>query len=501
MKKPGSTVYPLSVAIVALVVAAGAIDPASFDKATKSVFNFIGLNLGWWYFLSMNIFVLVPVFLAFSRYGKLTMGLSGEKPEFSDISWFAMLFGAGMGVGLVFYGVGEPLYHFASRPFGGDPGSPAAASEAMRATFHHWGFHPWASYSVIAICLAYFQYRKNGPGLISSLFLPILGPKGQDGAMARAIDIVTILATLAGVATSLGLAVIQIAGGLGYMANLSQGSGTMLAILLILAAAYTLSAFTGLDKGIKFLGNLNLVLFSLLGLAMFLLGPSVTIIETLISSTGDYLSSLLASSHDLDPFGTEKKSWLRDWTLYYWAWWVAWAPFVGSFVARISKGRTIRQFVAGVLIAPSLGCFTWFSIFGATALTMEINGADLTSVVNSDLSVGVFAMYKSFPLGSLMSIIMVILVSTFFITSGNASSFVLSMYSSGGRLDPPKSRILVWGVLQGALAFVLLITGGLKSLQIASITFALPFSIIMVLALIIFWRTLKRDFPEGSVID
>ncbi|MDR2456563.1 MAG: BCCT family transporter [Deltaproteobacteria bacterium] len=500
MKKKASPVYLLSVAIVALLVAAGLIDAALFDKIAQGLFAFIGAKFGWWYVLSMNVFVIVPVALALGRYGGLTMGKPGEKPEFSDYSWFAMLFGAGMGVGLVFYGVGEPLYHFASRPFGGEPLSPRAASEAMRATFHHWGFHPWASYSVIAICLAYFQYRKSGPALISSLFLPLLGPKGQDGVLARTIDVLTILATVAGVATSLGLAVLQIGGGLGYLAGLGQGAALKLLILLALAAAYTVSAFTGLNKGIKLLGSLNLALFSLLALALFLLGPSVAIVETLISSVGDYLSSLVEKSHDLDPFGSGRKAWIKDWTLYYWAWWIAWAPFVGSFVARISRGRTIRQFVAGVLIAPSLGCFAWFSIFGATALTMEMGGADLTSVVNQDLSVGVFAMYKALPLGGLMSALMIILISTFFITSGNASSFVLSMYSSGGQLNPPKSRVLVWGILQGALAFVLLMTGGLKSLQIASITAALPFSAIMVLALICLYRQLRRDFPQGAPV-
>ena len=220
-----------------------------------------------------------------------------------------------------------------------------------------------------------------------------------------------------------------------------------------------------------------------------------------MTATGDYLSSLVGQSFDLDPFGSGYKSWLRDWTLYYWAWWIAWAPFVGSFVARISRGRTIRQFVVGVLVAPTLGCFTWFSVFGGTALSLQMGGVDLVSAVNKDLSVGVFAMYESIPLGGLMSAVMLVLISTFFITSGNASSFVLSMYSSGGGLNPPKGRILVWGALQAALAFVLLMTGGLKALQIASITAALPFSLIMILALACLWRTLRRDFPPGSAID
>jgi glycine betaine transporter len=299
----GAVVFRLSVAIVVALVAWGIINPSGFEGATMKIFSLIGSSFGWWYMLSMNAFVLVPIILAFSRYGKLTMGRPGEKPEFSDASWFAMLFGAGMGVGLVFYGVGEPLYHYASRPFGAEAGSGRAAADAMRATFFHWGFHPWASYSVIAICLAYFQFRKDGPGLISSLFLPLLGPKGQDGLLARTIDILTILATVAGVATSLGLAVLQIGSGLSYLAGVEPGLATRLAVLLALAVAYTLSAFTGLTKGIKFLGNLNLTLFCLLALALFLIGPSIVIVETLMTATGDYLASLIRQSFDLDPFG------------------------------------------------------------------------------------------------------------------------------------------------------------------------------------------------------
>jgi glycine betaine transporter len=489
------------VAVIASLVLYGILKPNSFESLTQGIFAFIGNKFGWWYMLTMNAFVVIPILLAISRYGNLTMGEPGEKPEFSDFTWFGMLFGAGMGVGLVFYGVGEPLYHFDSRPFGAEAMSNQAASEAIRATFFHWGLHPWASYSVIAVCLAYFQFRKKAPGLISSLFLPYLGPKGQDGLLARVIDILTIFATVAGIATSLGLAVLQLNSGLKYLFSIEQGILTRFWILLILAVGYTYTAFTGIDKGIRYLGNFNLTLFIILGLALFLVGPSIKILETLLTGVGSYLSNIVNQSFDLDPHGKSYKKWLNDWTLYYWAWWIAWAPFVGSFVARISKGRTIRQFVLGVLLAPSLGCFVWFSIFGGTAITMQISGeVDLIKAVNNDLSVGVFAMYQRINLGSIMSILMLIMISTFFITSGNASTYVLSMYASGGNLNPPKSRILVWGTLQAALAFVLIFTGGLKALQIASITAALPFSIIMILALCCFWKTLRHDFPPGTPV-
>ncbi|MDR0354203.1 MAG: BCCT family transporter [Deltaproteobacteria bacterium] len=498
----GRLVYGTSVAVVIAVVLYGLFQPEEFGRQTNNLFVFVGGHFGWWYMLAMNVFVVVPLVLALSRFGRLTMGQPGEKPEFSDLSWFGMLFGAGMGVGLVFYGVGEPLYHLASRPFGGEPLSGQAGREAMRATFFHWGLHPWASYSVIAICLSYFQFRKNSPALISSLFTPYLGPKGQDGALARVIDVLTIFATVGGIATSLGLAVLQISSGLNQLLGLEKSAANSLAILVVLAAAYIGSAISGLNKGIRYLGNFNLALFSLLAVALFLFGPSVKILETFMTSLGAYVSGLVSQSFDLAPHGGGYKSWLNDWTLYYWAWWIAWAPFVGSFVARISRGRTLRQFVFGVLLAPSLGCFTWFSIFGGTALSLEMSGqADLTSVVNADLSAGIFALYQHIHLGTIMSFLMLILICTFFVTSGNASTFVLSMYSSGGKQTPVKTKIFVWGILQAALAFVLMLSDGLKTLQIASILAALPFSLIMVLALVCFIKTARRDFPEGSTIS
>ncbi|MDR3134876.1 MAG: BCCT family transporter, partial [Deltaproteobacteria bacterium] len=370
----GKVVYGLSVAVIALLVCYGILYPSSFDSVTQVLFAFIGAKFGWWYMLAMNVFVVVPIILAFSRFGGLTMGEPGEKPEFSDLSWFGMLFGAGMGVGLVFYGVGEPLYHFDSRPFGAGAMSALAAKDAIRATFFHWGLHPWASYSVIAICLAYFQFRKKGPGLISSLFLPYLGPKGQDGLLARVIDILTIFATVAGIATSLGLAVLQLNSGLNYLFGFSHDALTRFFVLLVLTGAFTFSAFSGLNKGIRYLGNFNLALFIVLGLSMFLVGPSIKLLETFMTGLGSYFSNIVGQSFDLDPYGQGHKSWLNDWTLYYWAWWVAWAPFVGSFVARISKGRTVRQFVLGVLLAPSLGCFSWFATFGGTALSIQMSG-------------------------------------------------------------------------------------------------------------------------------
>ncbi len=499
--KKDNLVYIVSLAVMVILVGSGLVAPEAFNSATSALFNFFSTYMGWWYMLAMNCFVFFPIFLAVGKFGKLKLGEEDSKPEFSTTAWFGMLFGAGMGVGLVFYGVGEPLYHLASAPFGAEPNTARAAEDAMRASFFHWGLHPWAGYSVIALCLAYFQFRQGAPGLMSSLFLPLLGPKGHRGNIARTVDVLTIFATVAGVATSIGLAVAQINSGLQYAFGLPKNTAMQLTILLVIGFVYTYTAVTGMAKGIKFLGNLNLFLACLLAGLLLLLGPTLAIIETLVTGVGSYFQNLIIESFDVAPYGGDYKKWLSSWTIFYWAWWIAWAPFVGSFIARISRGRTIRQFVTGVLLVPAFGCFTWFSIFGGTALEMQLTGvADIASAVNEDLSTAAFAMYSHVPLGTVMGVIMVALISTFLITSANASTFVLSMYSTEGDLNPPKGRMLIWGVLQAALAFVLLNTGGLGALQTASIAAAAPFSIIMVLACWCLWKTLNEELRNGMEI-
>ncbi|MDL2272396.1 BCCT family transporter [Desulfovibrio sp. OttesenSCG-928-I05] len=494
-------VYYVSMTIMVALVLIGLFAPDAFAAATNTIFKFLSKYFGWWYMLAMNCFVVFPIVLAASRFGKLTLGEADSTPEFSNIAWFGMLFGAGMGVGLVFYGVGEPLYHFATPPFGAEQGSAQAAEDALRASFFHWGLHPWAGYSVIALCLAYFQFRKGAPGLMSSLFVPILGMEGYKTPIGRTVDILTIFATVAGIATSLGLAVLQINSGLKFMFGLPQSVAVQLSVLVVLGFAYTFTAVTGIHKGIKFLGNMNLALVCLLAGALLLFGPTLTIFESLVTGIGGYLSNFVYESFNTAPYGGAYKDWLGDWTVYYWAWWIAWAPFVGSFIARISRGRTIRQFVTGVLLVPALGSFCWFAIFGGTALDIQLSGvADLVKEVGADISTGVFVMYEHITLGKVMSVVMLLLICTFFVTSANSSTFVLSMYSSEGNLNPPKNRMVVWGVLQAAFAFVLLLTGGLKALQIASITAAGPFSLIMILACVCLWKALSREFAADSDI-
>lgn len=491
------SVYRISIALILAIVLWGLFLPESFAAVANTIFNFLTTYLGWWYMLAMNLFVLFPIVLAMSRFGNMKLGSEDSVPEFSTLSWFAMLFSAGMGVGLVFYGVGEPMYHFLTPPFGAEPGSAAAAEDAIRASFFHWGLHPWANYSVIALCLAYFQYRKGAPGLMSSMFLPLLGEKANRSVAGKAIDLLAIFATIAGIATSLGLGVLQINSGLKYMFGVPQNVTVQLCIIVVLAILYTFSAVSGINRGIKFISNLNLALACFLAVALFIIGPTLTILEVYMTGVGAYFSNLISESFSIAPFGGTYKKWLGSWTLYYWAWWIAWAPFVGSFIARISRGRTIREFVAGVLLVPAFGSFCWFAIFGTSGLHLELSGiAKLSEQINADISIGLFEMYKYYAFGGIMSLLMMVLIGTFFITSANSATYVLSMYSSEGNLNPSRARMGIWGVLQAALAFVLLLTGGLKSLQIISITAAGPFSIIMVVACWCLWTTLNKDNPK-----
>lgn len=336
---------------------------------------------------------------------------------------------------------------------------------------------------------------------MSSLLLPILGPKGNESFTGRVVDVLAIFATVSGVATSIGLAVMQVNTGLQYAFGLPKTMFYEMIILGVISFLYIWTAVTGLDKGIKILGNLNLILASLLSAALLLLGPTLVIFETLVTGIGSYLSTIVYASMDVSPYGGEYKTWLGKWTIFYWAWWIAWAPFVGAFIARISRGRTVREFVIGALLVPVMGSFLWIAIFGGTALEMQLSGvADIATAINADISTGSFAMYEHLPMGGLMSALMAVVISTFLITSANASTFALTMYSSNGNLNPPKIRMTIWGILQSSFAMVLMLTGGLIALQTASIAAAAPFSIIMVLAAYCFWVNLKTDFPEGTEI-
>ncbi|WP_317890764.1 glycine betaine uptake BCCT transporter [Paenibacillus arenilitoris] len=467
----------ISVAIIVVFVLWGAFMPSQLADTAAIVFQFAIDSFGWFYLLAMFGFLIFSLALAFGKYGRIKLGDDDDEPSYSLFAWFAMLFSTGMGIGLVFWGVAEPLSHFLTPPEGVAGGTAEAARVAMRYSFFHWGLHPWAIYTVVGLILAYHQFRKGRKGLISSTFYPLLGPRAE-GPIGKAIDTLAIIATAFGVATSLGLGALQINGGLNAMFGLRNGTGPQIWIIAIVTVLFMLSATTGLDRGIKLLSTTNLWIAFALLVFVFLVGPTAFILDTLTSTLGFYVQNLIQMSLRLSPFSQSK--WIGDWTLFYWAWWIAWAPFVGTFIARVSRGRTIKEFVLGVLLVPSLLGFLWFSVFGGTGLHMELfENVPLAAAAEKDVTSALFMTLKQLPLGMIASGIATLLIVIFFITSADSATFVLGMLSQQGNPNPTNKVKITWGVLQSTIAIVLLVSGGLNGLQTASIVTSLPFAVII----------------------
>ncbi|MBI9014201.1 MAG: BCCT family transporter [Clostridiales bacterium] len=486
-KSKNNTVFSISLVVVFGIVLWGIIGAKSFEVSANAAFNLLVSKFGWFYLLSMTLFVVFAVWIALSKYGKIKLGPDDSKPDYSFISWFAMLFSAGMGIGLVFWGVAEPLNHFIN-PMGMDGGTEAAGQFAMMKSFMHWGLHPWANYSVLALALAYMQFRKGKPGLISSIFIPLIGEERVKGWMGKTIDILAIFATVAGVATSLGLGTLQINSGLNFLFNVPENSIVQIIIVVVVTVLFMISAITGLDKGIKFLSNLNVSIAAVLVILSIIIGPTLLIVTNFGQGMLLYAKDLVV---DINPFG--KSEWYGWWTIFYWAWWIAWAPFVGTFIARISRGRTIREFIVGVLAAPTIASFVWFATFGT--MGME-TGVDVATEAIAKTETALFVVMQHYPLGNVISLVAVLLLCTFFVTSADSATFVLGMMSSNGDLNPSIGRKVSWGVIQSALALALMLSGGLKMLQTASIVAAFPFAFVMIFAMVSIIKALKTETFE-----
>ncbi|MGG5253610.1 glycine betaine uptake BCCT transporter [Neobacillus sp. SM06] len=496
-------VFFVSVVVTGLFIIWGLIPKsilpkANLDRVTTILQGMILDKFGWFYLLSASIFLLFALLLIFTKYGNIRLGKDSDRPDFGYLTWFAMLFSAGMGIGLVFWGVAEPLNHYYNPPY--MKGQTAEAGRAaIRYSFFHWGLHPWAIYTVIGLALAYFQFRKGQAGVISSLLRPIFGNK-VDGVLGTIVDFIAVFATVFGVATSLGLGAIQISGGLSHMfSGISNSFPTQLIIIAIVTVLFMLSAQTGLNKGIKYLSNLNIVLALAIMLFLLFVGPTNFIMNLFTTSIGSYLQNLPSMSFKLSPFGKEME-WFQSWTIFYWAWWIAWAPFVGTFIARISKGRTIREFVIGVLLVPTIFGALWFSVFGGTGIYLEYfkNKAIMDVINTSGSEVALFSVLENFPLSTVLSLLAIFLISTFFITSADSATFVLGMQTTNGSLNPPNRVKFIWGIIQSASAALLLWTGGLEALQRASIIAALPFTVVMLLIVVSLLKSFKdeRLLPE-----
>ncbi|NLU75479.1 BCCT family transporter [Streptomyces sp. HNM0575] len=476
----------------------GALATDSLDSVATTMLNSTMHNGGWAFVLAASGFVLFSLWLAFSRYGKITLGKEGEEPEFRTVSWVAMMFSAGMGIGLMFYGVNEPLSHFADPPPGTGGSAPERMQTAMATTLFHWTLYPWAIYAVVGLAIAYSCFRRGRRQTISAVFTPLIGEKNANGAFGRVIDILAIFATLFGSAASLGLGALQIGSGVKEV-NWAQHVGTpiLVVIIAVLTAAFVASAISGVEKGIQWLSNINMVLAGLLVVFVFVVGPTVLMLNLLPTSVGSFIGDLPQMAARTDSTaGKGVADWLSTWTVFYWAWWISWTPFVGMFIARISRGRTIRQFVGGVILVPSVVSLVWFAIFGGTAISLERGGAKLSD--ESTAEGQLFAMLREYPIAGITSLIVMILVAIFFVSGADAASIVMGTLSQKGTLEPGKNVVIVWGVLTGAVAAVMLLIGGggasaLTGLQNLTILVAVPFTIVMVGMCVAMTRDLRRD--------
>ncbi|WP_338754194.1 glycine betaine uptake BCCT transporter [Bacillus sp. FJAT-52991] len=485
-----SNVFWYAAAIVLIAVIFGVAAPESFEAVTANLKEFLTSTFGWYYLILVSVIVLFCLLLIFSPVGTIKLGKPDDKPEYSTPTWFAMLFSAGMGIGLVFWGAAEPLSHFAKNPPLSEAGSNDALKESMRYTFFHWGIHAWAIYALVALVLAYYKFRKDEPGLISATLTPILGSKAR-GPIGTIIDVIAVFATIVGVATTLGFGAAQINGGLSYLFGIPINFNIQLVIIVVTTILFVISAMSGLGKGIKILSNTNMVLAVLLLGLVLILGPTLLIFNMFTDTLGSYFQNIITMSFQIAPLNEEHRSWINDWTIFYWAWWISWAPFVGIFIARVSKGRTIREFLIGTLLMPALLSFFWFSVFGVSAMDLQMSGAvDLT---NNATETVLFAVFNEFPWSSVLSIIGITLISTFFITSADSATFVLGMQTTYGSLTPPNRVKLTWGIAQSLIAIVLLYSGGLQALQNALIIVAFPFSFIMILMMMSLYKSLSIE--------
>jgi choline/carnitine/betaine transport len=477
-------VFGVTAALAIAFVAWGFLDTASLGSVSGAALDWTVSSMGWLFVLTASAFVVFVIWLAMGRFGDIPLGSDGDEPEFRTSSWIAMMFSAGMGIGLMFYGVSEPLSHFVKPPPGTVPaGNPQAVQTAMATTLFHWTLHPWAIYAVVGIAIAYGVYRKGRPQLISAAFAPLLGIRRTQGPAGKVIDVLAIFATLFGSAASLGLGALQIGSGLEIVGGIGHvGNDVLVGVIVVLTVCFIISAISGVERGIQYLSNTNRVLAVVLAAFVFVVGPTVFILDLVPTAVGSYFQNLAGMSARTEASGgSGMAKWLAGWTVFYWAWWLSWTPFVGMFIARISRGRTIRQFVTGVLLVPSLVSLVWFAIFGGAAVHMQQHGTDLAG--KGGVEDQLFGMLDHLPLGTVTSVIVMVLVAIFFVSGADAASIVMGTLSERGTLEPKKWTVVFWGAATGAVAAVMLLVGGdsaLTGLQNLTIVAALPFVLVMI---------------------
>jgi choline/carnitine/betaine transport len=488
-------VFGVTAVIAVAFLAWGFVSTDSLASVSGTSLSWVMANLGWLFVTAASTFVGFVLWLAFSRFGQIPLGRDGEEPEFRTISWIAMMFSAGMGIGLMFYGVSEPVSHLVSPPpgvVGGDQSEQIQG--AMVTALFHWGVHPWAMYALVGLAIAYSVFRKGRRLLLSSVFEPLLGRRAH-GAVGKVIDMLAIFTTLFGTAASLGLGALQIRSGVEIVAGLGKtGNAVLIGIIIGLTICFVVSAVSGVAKGIQWLSNINMVLAVVLALFVFLVGPTVFILNLIPTTIGTYFQEVAMMSARTSAEGSDTAAWLTGWTVFYWAWWLSWTPFVGMFIARISRGRTIRQFVTGVILIPTLASLVWFSIFGGAAIDQQLDGIDIAGAggVESQL----FSTLGAFPLSVLASVVVMVLIGIFFVTSADSASIVMGTLSERGTIEPKKTTVIFWGLATSAVAAMMLLVGGsdaLSGLQTLTILVAVPFVLIMVALCVSLVKDLRED--------
>ncbi|MEN4956738.1 BCCT family transporter [Stenotrophomonas indicatrix] len=487
-------VFRISIALVLVLVLLAGLAPGPFNTVVQAALADVIRSVGWLYLLVVFLALVFLMYLAFGRFGNLRIGGEDAEPEFSRASWMSMLFAAGMGIGLVFWGAAEPISHFTKPPEGIEPQSMDAARAAMRYVFFHWGLHPWAIYALIGLAMAWFQFNRNGGGQISDMLQPIIG-RHHRGWIGKVVNISAVVATAVGVATALGFGTVQIAAGVERVFGLHAGIPLQLTIIAVAFVLYMASSLSGVGRGMKWLSNVNLALAALLLALVLVLGPTGAIFNTFTTTLGSYLNQLVTMSLRMSPFSSS--TWVADWTIFYWAWWISWAPFVGSFIARISRGRSVREFVVGVVLAPTLLGFFWFSVFGGTAIWSQIFGhADLVQALGNGYETVLFTLFDSLPLPLLLSSIALVLLMIFFVTSADSAVLVLATMSTDDAGEPSRRHKIAWGVGIALIAGALLLAGGLEALQGMITIAALPFALLMVLVMVSLYRVLDQEYTR-----
>ncbi|WP_082177140.1 BCCT family transporter [Arsenicicoccus sp. oral taxon 190] len=501
--------FGITAALAIAFVVWGFVGTASLSTASSNALDWVMTNAGWAFVLLASMFVVFVLWLAASRYGDIPLGSDREEPEFSTKSWIAMMFSAGMGIGLMFYGTAEPLSHYIAPPprSGVTAQQPEAVQLALATTLFHWTLHPWAIYAVVGVAIAYSTFRKGRSQLISSVFAPLIGRRRATGPLGRVIDILAIFATLFGSAASLGLGALQIGAGLQLNGWVHEVGSTLLVVIItVLTICFIASAVSGIARGVEMLSNVNMVLALLLAVFVFLVGPTLFILDLLPNALGSYVDQLARMASRSDASGLEPmRVWLSTWTVFYWAWWISWTPFVGMFIARISRGRTIRQFVTGVLLVPSLVSLVWFAIFGGAAIDAQRTFHDMASEVSGTLAVNadasLFQLLNHYPWSGVTTVLVMVLVAIFFVSGADAASIVMGTLSEHGTIEPTRKTVVFWGAATGAVAAVMLLAGSLdgdmkealSGLQSLTIVSALPFAVVMAALCVALVKDLRTD--------